>query len=292
MFKLLRRKFYSVLIVIFVIILIIMLSAYFVIEKTLVNDYTSKTSDIARKTANDFRIKTDYAEHISLRFVNQLIDKTADTGVINNEEFNGNINRIRIYDSDVKGLGIFWDSNEYFISAAEYLGIASELRDAMENTEKKKWFITEENGGYIFLLLPVKNKFNSRKGFAAVDVSLLKTIYKSDNLFMKDAVVYMQTDDDRFYLSGSADEEYTGGITIKEYIQSDFKLVMQFPMTEVTDRLFHVKLYMILFGVFCMSMAAVAVHKSAKKISNELEILKDEIDMYAKEGSIKSIDGR
>ena len=54
MFKLLKRKFYSVLIVIFILLIILMISAYLVIEKALVSDYTSKTEDIARKITDDF----------------------------------------------------------------------------------------------------------------------------------------------------------------------------------------------------------------------------------------------
>ena len=138
MFKLLKRKFYSVLIVIFILLIILMISAYLVIEKALVSDYTSKTEDIARKITDDFRIKSDYAEDISELFVGQLMDKSDYNGDFISEEFNGNINEIKIYDSDIVGLGIFWNNGKCVISAAEYLKLAPEIRNAAKNLDQNR----------------------------------------------------------------------------------------------------------------------------------------------------------
>ena len=285
MFKLLKRKFYSVLIVIFILLIILMISAYLVIEKALVSDYTSKTEDIARKITDDFRIKSDYAEDISELFVGQLMDKSDYNGDFISEEFNGNINEIKIYDSDIVGLGIFWNNGKCVISAAEYLKLAPEIRNAAKNLQEKKWLvISNENNGYIFLVLPIENKYNSEKGYAAVDVSLLKRTYESGSLFLRDASAYLQTGENRLYISGDGSKNKDSDCDMKheEDISSDFKIVMKFPMTDVNNRFRNVKIYLIIFGIICMGLASLTVHNMVKRITGELEALKNEIDLYAK----------
>lgn len=290
-FKLLKRKFYSVLIVIFILLIVIMVSAYLVIEKALVSDYTSKTADIARKTTNDFQIKTDYAEYIASIFINKLMEKTDENGRLREEDFNADISKIKIYDSDIDGLGIFWDNGSYFVSATDYVRFSPELNEMIKKANKEKWVVLDfkENGGYIFLLIPINNKQNMQEGFALVDVSSLKKTYKAESLFFKDAITYLQTNGDRLYLSGEKlkNKSEDGMLKIKEDIQSDLKIVMKFPMTEINERLFHVKIFLMLFGTVFAGLSVLVVHNMVRRITGELEILKNEIDTYAKEGNKK-----
>ena len=293
MFVQLRRKFYSVLIVILALVAVLMGSAYVVIENALVNDYTSKTADLARKVANDFRIKSDYAEDIALLFVGQLVEKTDQNGEIKNEEFQGNLNTIRIYDSDIDGLGIFWDNGRYMLSASAYFKYAQELRELSGNVGEKKWFVVSDgqNSGYIFLILPIVNSKSQERGFAAVDVTPLKRIYDSENMFFQDAVAYLETDGNRLYLGGAGSryQEDSSVMTQSEQLQDGFQIVMKLPMSEVEDRLRHVKLFLILFGVLCVGFAYVTVRHMVRRITFELETLKREIDTYAKNGSGKGV---
>lgn len=292
MFKLLKRKFYSVLIVVFILLIILMISAYLVIEKTLVSDYTSKTEDIARKITNDFRIKSEYAEDISELFVGQLLNKSDYNGDFSNEEFTGNINTIKIYDSDISGLGIFWNNGRYSVSAAEYLMFEPEFRIGTKDMTEKKWFAMNDglNNGYIFYVFPIENKYNAEKGIAVVDVSQLRRTYESDSLFLKDAVCYLETDSNRLYIGGG-NSKYRNDNSImvhREEIGDDFTMVMKFPMTDVSKRLRNVKIYLSLFVIACMGLAWFTMNKMVKKITGELEALKNEIDLFAKNGAVKT----
>ena len=161
----------------------------------------------------------------------------------------------------------------------------------IKKANKEKWVVLDfkENGGYIFLLIPINNKQNMQEGFALVDASSLKKTYKAESLFFKDAITYLQTNGDRLYLSGEKlkNKSEDGMLKIKEDIQSDLKIVMKFPMTEINERLFHVKIFLMLFGTVFAGLSVLVVHNMVRRITGELEILKNEIDTYAKEGNKK-----
>lgn len=284
MFWRLKRRFYSVLLVIAVLLAVILVSAYLIIEKALVSDYSMKTEDIARKITNDFQIKTDYAEYISLLFIDNLMAKTDNNGEFAEYDFNADVNKIRIYNSDIDGLGLFWDNGNRSLSSSKYLQYVPELKEVIKKENKTCWVIVKERKGekgYLFLLTPVENEKNLQTGFALVEVTALKKSISEDNLFLKDAYIYFDASGETLDIIGG--EKKKSDLVIEQQIQDSLKLVMHFPMSEVKNQLNRVKLYICLFGVVFICLSVFVVYRMVEKIVSELEFLKNEIDGYASE---------
>lgn len=286
MFKLLRRKFNSVLLVIAILLCVIMVLTYFVIEKALVSDYTNKTNDVARKITKDLQIKTDYVEYISLFFIDKIMEKADNYGNVAEYDFNNDVSKIKIYNSDIDGLGIFWDSGKSFLTNSLYFQYIPDAVEKLKGVDRNVWVAVNDEhnkSSYLFLLIPIQNPKNSQKGIVAVEATSLKKILKTDNLFLNDADIYFETAGDRFALLGSERSvvKTKHNLCIDEKVQDSLKLVLNFPMKGLNEQLNSVKFYMILFSILFLILAAAVVRRMINKIVNELEILKKEIDDYA-----------
>ena len=282
MFRLLKRRFYSVVLVIGALVLVILISAYMSIDRALVNDYSVKTEDIANKTINDFKVKTDYVETMSLLFIENLLAKTDNNGEVAEYDFNSDVSKIKIYNGDIDGLGIFWDDGRQSLSGSLYMKYINELKDTINREKKTCWVIVDRNGseedGYLFLLTPVTNLKNMQSGFALVDATSIKRNVAKDNLFLKDAVIHFEANGKKLSLtSGRTGED---DMVVKSEFQNGLKMVMDFPMTELKNQLTRVKMYICLFGILFIGLAIFAVHGMVNGIVKELEMLKNEIDEF------------
>lgn len=283
MFRLLKRRFYSVVLVIGALVLVILISAYMSIDRALVNDYSVKTEDIANKTINDFKVKTDYVETMSLLFIENLLAKTDNNGEVAEYDFNSDVSKIKIYNGDIDGLGIFWDDGRQSLSGSLYMKYISELKDTINREKKTCWVIVDRNGseddGYLFLLTPVTNLKNMQSGFALVDATSIKRNVAKDNLFLKDAVIHFEANGKKLLLtSGKTGKD---DMVVKSEFQNGLKMVVDFPMNELKNQLMRVKMYICLFGILFIGLAIFAVHGMVNGIVKELEMLKNEIDEFA-----------
>lgn len=283
MFRLLKRRFYSVVLVIGALVLVILISAYMSIDRALVNDYSVKTEDIANKTINDFKVKTDYVETMSLLFIENLLAKTDNNGEVAEYDFNSDVSKIKIYNGDIDGLGIFWDDGRQSLSGSLYMKYISELKDTINREKKTCWVIVDRNGseedGYLFLLTPVTNLKNMQSGFALVDATSIKRNVAKDNLFLKDAVIHFEANGKKLLLtSGKTGRD---DMVVKSEFQNGLKMVVDFPMNELKNQLMRVKMYICLFGILFIGLAIFAVHGMVNGIVKELEMLKNEIDEFA-----------
>ena len=283
MFRLLKRRFYSVVLVIGALVLVILISAYMSIDRALVNDYSAKTEDIANKTINDFKVKTDYVETMSLLFIENLLAKTDNNGEVAEYDFNSDVSKIKIYNGDIDGLGIFWDDGRQSLSGSLYMKYISELKDTINREKKTCWVIVERNGseedGYLFLLTPVMNLKNMQSGFALVDATSIKRNVAKDNLFLKDAVIHFEANGKKLLLtSGKTGKD---DMVVKSEFQNGLKMVVDFPMNELKNQLMRVKMYICLFGILFIGLAIFAVQGMVNGIVKELEMLKNEIDEFA-----------
>ncbi len=283
MFRLLKRRFYSVVLVIGALVLVILISAYMSIDRALVNDYSVKTEDIANKTINDFKVKTDYVETMSLLFIENLLAKTDNNGEVAEYDFNSDVSKIKIYNGDIDGLGIFWDDGRQSLSGSLYMKYISELKDTINREKKTCWVIVERNGseedGYLFLLTPVTNLKNMQSGFALVDATSIKRNVAKDNLFLKDAVIHFEANGKKLLLtSGKTGKD---DMVVKSEFQNGLKMVVDFPMNELKNQLMRVKMYICLFGILFIGLAIFAVQGMVNGIVKELEMLKNEIDEFA-----------
>ena len=283
MFRLLKRRFYSVVLVIGALVLVILISAYMSIDRALVNDYWVKTEDIANKTINDFKVKTDYVETMSLLFIENLLAKTDNNGEVAEYDFNSDVSKIKIYNGDIDGLGIFWDDGRQSLSGSLYMKYISELKDTINREKKTCWVIVDRNGseedGYLFLLTPVTNLKNMQSGFALVDATSIKRNVAKDNLFLKDAVIHFEANGKKLLLtSGKTGKD---DMVVKSEFQNGLKMVVDFPMNELKNQLMRVKMYICLFGILFIGLAIFAVHGMVNGIVKELEMLKNEIDEFA-----------
>ncbi len=283
MFRLLKRRFYSVVLVIGALVLVILISAYMSIDRALVNDYSVKTEDIANKTINDFKVKTDYVETMSLLFIENLLAKTDNNGEVAEYDFNSDVSKIKIYNGDIDGLGIFWDDGRQSLSGSLYMKYISELKDTINREKKTCWVIVDRNGseedGYLFLLTPVTNLKNMQSGFALVDATSIKRNVAKDNLFLKDAVIHFEANGKKLLLtSGKTGKD---DMVVKSEFQNGLKMVVDFPMNELKNQLMRVKMYICFFGILFIGLAIFAVHGMVNGIVKELEMLKNEIDEFA-----------
>ena len=283
MFRLLKRRFYSVVLVIGALVLVILISAYMSIDRALVNDYSVKTEDIANKTINDFKVKTDYVETMSLLFIENLLAKTDNNGEVAEYDFNSDVSKIKIYNGDIDGLGIFWDDGRQSLSGSLYMKYISELKDTINREKKTCWVIVDRNGseedGYLFLLTPVTNLKNMQSGFALVDATSIKRNVAKDNLFLKDAVIHFEANGKKLLLtSGKTGKD---DMVVKSEFQNGLKMVVDFPMNELKNQLMRVKMYIYLFGILFIGLAIFAVQGMVNGIVKELEMLKNEIDEFA-----------
>ena len=283
MFRLLKRRFYSVVLVIGALVLVILISAYMSIDRALVNDYSAKTEDIANKTINDFKVKTDYVETMSLLFIENLLAKTDNNGEVAEYDFNSDVSKIKIDNGDIDGLGIFWDDGRQSLSGSLYMKYISELKDTINREKKTCWVIVERNGseedGYLFLLTPVMNLKNMQSGFALVDATSIKRNVAKDNLFLKDAVIHFEANGKKLLLtSGKTGKD---DMVVKSEFQNGLKMVVDFPMNELKNQLMRVKMYICLFGILFIGLAIFAVQGMVNGIVKELEMLKNEIDEFA-----------
>lgn len=280
----LKRRFYLILVVIAALLSVILVSAYMVINRALVSDYSAKTEDIARKTINDFRIKADYVEYMSLLFIDDLLARSEVPPEAAEYEFNADVSNIKVYNSDIDGLGIFWEDGSSSVSETMYLQYVSRLEDIIKKNNETTWVIVKEvsgEKGYLFLITPVRR--DKKTGFALVDATSLKNGLVQDNLFLKDAHIIFSDGAERLSITDSdaGCKRDRDTLIIDEKIRDSLTLIMEFPMTEVSAQLFKVKIYMLLFGFFFISLAVLAVWRMVNRIVGELEALKFEMDEYA-----------
>ncbi|MDD6762497.1 MAG: hypothetical protein PUD92_02470 [Clostridiales bacterium] len=286
MFKILKRKFYFVIIVIAVLLFAITVSAYFVIDKALTDDYTAKTNDIARKVINDFRIKTDYIESLACFFAEGLNDKTDHSGTAFEDAFKTDVNKIKIYNSDIDGAGVFRNNGYKAVTNSRYLRAEQELCGMLDNGDENVWAALKSDSGNtsnLFLLLPLNNDGTKQSGIVMLEVTSLKKGLKADNIFMQNTEVYFETAKDRLYIleTDHAEKKRDKNININEEIQPGLNMAVNISMRGLRDQLNKVKLYMIIFYFMFLMLAAVVVHRTVKKIVNDLTDLKKDIDDYA-----------
>lgn len=286
MFRMLKKKFYFVIIVIAVLLFAITASAYFVIDKALTDDYTAKINDIARKIINDFRIKTDYIESIACFFEEGLNEKADNSGTVLENNFYNDVNNIKIYNSDIDGAGVFCNNGYKAVTDSRYLRAAPELMGMLEDGNEIVWAALKnesENTNGLFLLLPLSNFDGEQSGIVMLEVTSLKKELKADNIFLQNAEIYFDTPKDRMYIleTENADDKTGNNIYINEEIQTGLNLVVNISMKGLRDQLNKVKVYMIVFYLILLALAAVVIHRTVKKIANELTALKEDIDDYA-----------
>lgn len=286
MFKMLKRKFYFVIIVIAVLLFAITVSAYFVIDKALTDDYTAKTNDIARKIINDFCIKTDYVESLACVFVEGISERTDHSGKVFEEDFNTDVNKIKIYNSDIDGAGVFRNNGYKAVTDSWYLRAAPELCSIAKDADGNVWAALKnerENRTGLFLLLPLSNSETEQSGIVMLEVTSLKKGLKADNIFMQNTEVYFETPKDRLYVlkTENTDNKTESDICINEEIQSGLNLVVNISMRGLKDQLNKVKIYMIVFYLVFLLLASAVTHRTVRKIVSELTSLKNDIDDYA-----------
>lgn len=285
MFRMLKRKFYIVIVVIAVLLFAITVSAYFVIDKALTDDYTAKTNDIARKIINDFRIKTDYIESLACFFAEGLNDKTDNSGTAFEDAFNTDVNKIKIYNSDIDGAGVFRNNGYKAVTNSRYLRAEQELCGMLDNGDENVWAALKNERGNttnLFLLLPLNNAGAEQSDIVMLEVTSLKKGLKADNIFMQNTEVYFETPKDRLYVleTDHADDKTDKNVYIEE-IQPGLNLAVNISMRGLREQLNKVKAYMIVFYLMFLMLAAAVVHRTVQKIVNELTDLKEDIDDYA-----------
>ena len=219
----------------------------------------------------------------SLLFIDNMLAKTDINGEVAEYDFNSDVNKIKIYNSDIDGLGIFWDDGRQSLSGSVYMKYINELKDTINREKKTCWTIVNQDddgdSGYLFLLTPVTNSKNMKSGFALVDATSIKKDVVKDNLFLKDAVIYFKADGKKLALTSG--KTYKDDMVVEREFNNGLKMIMDFPMTELKSQLVRVKKNICFFGIFFVGLAIIALHGMVNRIVRELETLKNEMDEYA-----------
>ncbi|MDD6484757.1 MAG: hypothetical protein PUF72_09340 [Clostridiales bacterium] len=284
MFRMLQKKFYFVILVIAALLFAIMVSAYFVIDKALTDDYTAKINDITRKIINDFRIKTDYIESIACFFKDGLDEISDSSGTVFEKNFNTDVNKIKIYNSDIDGAGVFYNNGYKAVTDSRYLRAAPELFEMIGDKDEIVWVALNsenESTNSLFLLMPLENSEEEKSGIIMLEVTSLKKGLKADNIFLQNTEIYFDTPKDRLYiLETDNKDDKEDNIYINEEIQSGLNLAVNISMRGLRAQMNKVKVYMIIFYLVFLMLAITAVHRTVQKIVNELTALKKDIDDY------------
>ncbi|MBE7044043.1 MAG: hypothetical protein E7397_00810 [Ruminococcaceae bacterium] len=284
MFQLLRRKFFSVILVIGILLLVVLTVTFYLIYHTLMNDYTTKTVDFADKVTADMQTRTEYTNYIAELFVKEMETANPEMTQL---EFASDVNRIKIFNQNIQGAIHIENNIVQNTSTSEYIRMFQELRKTDLRGREPFWTIekTMPYNQYLFLVIPYEEA--DRHGFFAVDTSGLKKGLISDNLFFEDATVWLSAGGESLRLMGEENEipkqeDSSFGMVLRREIQEGMELVFQFPMTGMYQNLRNVLIWMILLALAFMLICSVVVRNMVNQLTGELEQLKEKMDKYAR----------
>lgn len=279
MFGLLQRKFYSVLFVILAVVSVMYIVMYSIIEQELTNDYITKVSDISAKMADDLKIKTDYVQQIAIYFLDNYMNENSEEKEVEEDNFEKELSRIKVYNSDIAGLAIFWDDGNYMLSKSAYLNYLSEMEKSIKN-QKECWMLVENENTdekYVFFLIDIDDYSNEKKGFMVIDATpLIHNVVSADALFENENI-YLLTPLNKLHIKKTSQDENTG-LIIRQKIQENLDIVIEFSTDKVNVYLSSLSKIIIIFILLFVGVVFLLLRRMIKNMIKNLNTLKNEID--------------
>jgi len=279
MFGLLQRKFYSVLFVILAVVSVMYIVMYSIIEQELTNDYITKVSDISAKMADDLKIKTDYVQQIAIYFLDNYMNENSEEKEVEEDNFEKELSRIKVYNSDIAGLAIFWDDGNYMLSKSAYLNYLSEMEKSIKN-QKECWMLVENENTdekYVFFLIDIDDYSNEKNGFMVIDATpLIHNVVSADALFENENI-YLLTPLNKLHIKKTSQDENTG-LIIRQKIQENLDIVIEFSTDKVNVYLSSLSKIIIIFILLFVGVVFLLLRRMIKNMIKNLNTLKNEID--------------
>jgi len=279
MFGLLQRKFYSVLFVILAVVSVMYIVMYSIIEQELTNDYITKVSDISAKMADDLKIKTDYVQQIAIYFLDNYMNENSEEKEVEEDNFEKELSRIKVYNSDIAGLAIFWDDGNYMLSKSAYLNYLSEMEKSIKN-QKEYWMLVENENTdekYVFFLIDIDDYSNEKNGFMVIDATpLIHNVVSADALFENENI-YLLTPLNKLHIKKTSQDENTG-LIIRQKIQENLDIVIEFSTDKVNVYLSSLSKIIIIFILLFVGVVFLLLRRMIKNMIKNLNTLKNEID--------------
>jgi len=275
----LQRKFYSVLFVILAVVSVMYIVMYSIIEQELTNDYITKVSDISAKMADDLKIKTDYVQQIAIYFLDNYMNENSEEKEVEEDNFEKELSRIKVYNSDIAGLAIFWDDGNYMLSKSAYLNYLSEMEKSIKN-QKECWMLVENENTdekYVFFLIDIDDYSNEKNGFMVIDATpLIHNVVSADALFENENI-YLLTPLNKLHIKKTSQDENTG-LIIRQKIQENLDIVIEFSTDKVNVYLSSLSKIIIIFILLFVGVVFLLLRRMIKNMIKNLNTLKNEID--------------